>query len=93
MPEKMNERNSPVEMKPEDFRKAGYKVVDKIADFLDSLSDKPVSPGKTVAEIKQILGNNKLPLNGIPLKKYLKKQQISYLIIQHLMVIQNFGGT
>ena len=63
MPEKMNERNSQVEMKPEEFRKAGYKVVDKIADFLDSLSDKPVSPGKTVAEIKQILGNNKLPLN------------------------------
>ena len=59
MPKNLNERNSPVEMKPEEFRKAGYKVVDKIADFLDSLADKPVSPGKTVTEIKQILGNNK----------------------------------
>ena len=66
MPEDLNKRNSPVEMKPEDFRKTGYKVVDKITDFLESLSNKPVSPGKTVTEIKQILGNNKLPLNGIP---------------------------
>jgi aromatic-L-amino-acid decarboxylase len=73
MPEKMNERNSPVEMKPEEFRKAGYKVVDKIADFLESLSDKPVSPGKTVAEIKHILGNNKLPLNGTPAEKILEE--------------------
>ena len=73
MPENLNERNSPVEMKPKDFRKAGYKVVDKIADFLESLSYKPVSPGKTVAEIKQILGNNKLPLNGIPAEKILEE--------------------
>ena len=73
MPEKMNERNSPVEMKPEEFRKVGYKVVDKIADFLESLSDKPVSPGKTVAEIKQILGNNTLPLHGTPAEKILEE--------------------
>ena len=73
MPENMNERYSPVEMKPEEFRKAGYKVVDKIAGFLDSLSDKPVSPGKTVAEIKHILGNNKLPLQGTPAEKILEE--------------------
>jgi glutamate/tyrosine decarboxylase-like PLP-dependent enzyme len=73
MPENMNGRNSPIEMKPEEFRNVGYKVVDKIADFLDSLSDKPVSPGKTVAEIKQILGNNKLPLNGTSAEKILEE--------------------
>ncbi len=73
MPENLNERNSPVDMKPEDFRKAGYKVVDKIADFLESLSEKPVSPGKTVAEMKQILGNNKLPINGMPSEKILEE--------------------
>jgi glutamate/tyrosine decarboxylase-like PLP-dependent enzyme len=73
MSENPNQRNSPVEMKPEDFRKAGHKVVDKIADFLGSLSSKPVSPGKTVAEIKQILGNNKLPINGMTSEKILEE--------------------
>jgi len=73
MSENLKERNSPVEMKGEDFRKAGYKVVDKIADFLESISDKPVSPGKTVGEIKQILGHNKLPLNGMASEKILEE--------------------
>lgn len=73
MTENLNERNSPVEMKPEDFRKAGYKVVDKIAEFLESLSSKSVSPGKTVGEIKQILGNDKLPLNGMHSEKILEE--------------------
>jgi aromatic-L-amino-acid/L-tryptophan decarboxylase len=73
MSDRLQKRNSPVEMKPEDFRKTGYKVVDKIADFLESLPHKPVSPGKTIPEIKKILGNNTLPLNGISSDKILEE--------------------
>ena len=71
MPENLNKRFSPVEMNPDEFRKAGYKAVDNIADFLESLSGKPVSPGKSPAEIRKILGNQKLPETGTSTEKIL----------------------
>jgi aromatic-L-amino-acid decarboxylase len=58
-------RNSSiVEMNPEDFRNAGYKVVDRITEFLESLPAKPVAPGKSPKEIRTILGNSPLPVEG-----------------------------
>jgi len=64
VPLRLTRESSIVEMKPEDFRKAGYEIVDKIAEFLESLPDRQVAPGKTLKEMRSILGNSALPIEG-----------------------------
>ncbi len=59
-------RDAPLEMGPEEFRVAGYQVVNRIADFLASLPQRPVSPGKTPGEIRCVLGESSLPDRGTP---------------------------
>lgn len=59
-------RHVPVEMTPEEFGAAGHALVDQIAGFLASLPSRPVAPGKSVAEIRQTLGDHPLPETGSP---------------------------
>jgi len=42
-------------MSGEEFRSAGYRVVDRIADFLDSVSSKPVTPGESPSTVRELL--------------------------------------
>ena len=51
----LRRRQSPIEMKPEEFRKAGYMLVDRIARFLEDLPEGPVTPAKSQARIKEEL--------------------------------------
>ena len=60
------DRNSPLEMRPEDFRALGHSLVDRIADFLASLRDRPVAPGEEPAEVRRALGAGGLPERGSP---------------------------
>jgi aromatic-L-amino-acid/L-tryptophan decarboxylase len=60
MPEPM----SPLEMSPEEFRRTGRELVDRIADFLGSLPGRPVTPGETPAEVRALLGRRPLPATG-----------------------------
>lgn len=64
MPLRLNRESSIVEMKPEDFKKTGHEIVDKIAEFLESLPNKPVAPGKSLKEMRTILSNASLPTEG-----------------------------
>ena len=59
-------RKAPVEMSPEEFQAAGHRLVDQITAFLASLPQRPVTPGKSPAEIRQALGENTLPELGVP---------------------------
>lgn len=54
----MSEQHSPsvLDMSPADFRQAGYRVVDALADFLDSLESRPVAPPETRDEIDRLFG-------------------------------------
>ncbi len=59
------DRLAPIEMSGEQFKKLGYRLIDKIADFIDTIHERQVSSCKTPAEIRNILGNKSLPENGI----------------------------
>jgi glutamate/tyrosine decarboxylase-like PLP-dependent enzyme len=61
----INDRIAPVEMSPDEFRAAGYQIIDQIADFLTSLPDRPVNPGESPRTVRQMLGNNSLPEKGM----------------------------
>jgi aromatic-L-amino-acid decarboxylase len=55
---------TPLEMSPEEFRRAGRELVDRIADFLGSLPGRRVTPGETPAEVRALLGRRPLPAEG-----------------------------
>ncbi len=57
-------RDTPIEISPETFRKIGYQLVDAVAHFLDTLPDKRVTPGESPQHLKKIIGHVSLPDQG-----------------------------
>jgi aromatic-L-amino-acid decarboxylase len=60
----MAQPGTPLEMSPEEFRRAGRELVDRIADFLGSLPGRPLTPGETPAEVRALLGRRPVPAEG-----------------------------
>jgi len=48
-------RTSPLAIPSDEFRQAGHQLVDRIADFFDSLPQRPVTPGESPSTIRQAL--------------------------------------
>ena len=59
-----NDRQTPIEISKEEFRKVGHKLVDDIAEFMDSIRSRPVTSGESPIELQRILGNSPLPEIG-----------------------------
>lgn len=66
-------RNSPIEIAKEDFKKMGYDLIDKIADFIDSISERLVTTGEPPEQLQKIIGTASLPENGVPMQELLSK--------------------
>jgi len=62
--EALRNRKAPIEMEPDEFRKLGYQVVDRIAELLGSISRRPVTPGESPADVRALLGNGQIPPEG-----------------------------
>ncbi len=77
----MSERNSPLEMAPEEFRRAGHELVDRIADFLDRMPRGPVTPGELPGVVRDALGRGDLPARGEAPGKLLA--EASELLFEH----------
>ncbi|HEX3234974.1 MAG TPA: aminotransferase class V-fold PLP-dependent enzyme [Gemmatimonadales bacterium] len=60
----MPEPGTPLEMSSEEFRRAGRELVDRIADFLGSLPERPLTLGETPTEIRALLGRRPVPRKG-----------------------------
>jgi len=58
-------RRSPVVMSSEEFRSAGHRLVDRIADFIHSLPQRPVTAGESPAVVREALDAGRgLPEQG-----------------------------
>lgn len=57
-------RHAPLEMDPEHFRAAGHALVDRVADLLASLPERPVAPHTTPSAIRARLGDGRIPESG-----------------------------
>ncbi len=60
-------------MTAEEFRAVGHALVERLADFLDSIRSRPVSPNRTPEEIRALLGSGGLPETGAPAARLLEE--------------------
>ena len=57
-------RIAPLEMNPSEFRKAGYRLVDQVAELLCTLPERPVAPNETPTALRTLLGSHSLAEQG-----------------------------
>ncbi len=74
-------RETPVEINKNEFKKIGYQLIDKIADFIDTIDGRPVTTGESPEQIQTILGNTSLPENGAPASELFSRA--SDLLLNH----------
>lgn len=65
-------RKAPIQLSREDFRTAGYELVDTIADYLEQLSDLPLAHEQDPADILRLLPAA-LPEQGTPAADVLRE--------------------
>jgi aromatic-L-amino-acid decarboxylase len=79
-----NHRESPIEISKEEFKKIGHELIDTIAGFIDTITDRPVTTGASPAQVQVILGNDTLPENGKPASTILS--QAADLLTNHSLL-------
>lgn len=57
-------RSNPLGMTGEQFRAAGHRLVDRVAELLDSFRERPVTPGESRPEVCRLLSADSLPARG-----------------------------
>ncbi|MEB2780699.1 aminotransferase class V-fold PLP-dependent enzyme [Algoriphagus sp. C2-6-M1] len=77
-------RHSPIELSKEDFRQAGYQMVDLIAEFIGNIDQKLVTTAETPTQIQDILGTATLPENGIPVSQLISRT--TDLLLNHSLL-------
>lgn len=78
---KLANREAPLEIHGDEFRELGYKLVDQIAEFLDGLSQRPVTSGESPQTIRNLLGADILPEHGSPANDLL--DEVTDLLLDH----------
>jgi glutamate/tyrosine decarboxylase-like PLP-dependent enzyme len=82
--EDLQNRKAPLDMDPNEFRRLGHWVVDHLADFLQSLPQRPVAPGVSPGQVRSLLGNQPLPQTGIAAENLV--QEAASLIFEHSLL-------
>jgi aromatic-L-amino-acid decarboxylase len=68
-------------MTPEEFRRAGHAVVDRIAELLATIRTRPITRGESPAEIRALLGRRPLPTSGADPARLL--EETAPLLLDH----------
>ena len=78
------ERFAPIEMTPEEFRRAGHRLVDRIAEFLESIPKRPLTPNEPPHAVRAALGDGPLPSEGARPQDLL--DQAATLLFEHSLL-------
>ena len=76
-----DDRRSPIHMSATEFREAGHLLVDRIAEFMDSLPARPIARGESARTIRELIGQGDLPAKGTPAVTLL--EEIAPLLFDH----------
>lgn len=71
----------PIDMSAAEFREAGHLLVDRIAEFLESLPVRPVAPGESARTVRELVGQGDLPTKGTPAVTLL--EEVAPLLFDH----------
>jgi aromatic-L-amino-acid/L-tryptophan decarboxylase len=78
------DRTNPLEIRKDDFKKMGHALIDMLADFYETIERRPVTPAETPGEIKDILGDGPLPVNGSPAETIVARS--AELLLNHSLL-------
>lgn len=59
-----NNRSAPIGMGKEEFKAIGHQLIDSIAEFIDTIHERPVTTGESPKQIQNILSRRSLPEKG-----------------------------
>lgn len=76
-----NDSQTPIEISKDEFKKIGYRLIDKIADFIDTIEKRPVTTGESPKQLQNFLGRESLPENGSPASEIVSRA--ADLLMQH----------
>src|SRR6266567_5017039 len=74
-------RIAPLEMAPSEFRKVGRQLVERVAEFLCTLPNRPVVPNESPQVIREALGTSSLPEQGAEARDLL--EEAATLLFEH----------
>jgi len=77
-------RAAPIDMSAEEFRAAGHRLVDQIAEFLESIPKRPLTPNEPPQVVRAALGECSLPKQGAPAAQVL--DQAATLLFEHSLL-------
>jgi aromatic-L-amino-acid/L-tryptophan decarboxylase len=66
-------RIAPIGLAKDEFKKIGHQLVDNIAEFIDSIDNRPVTTSESPKEIQKLLGTVPLPENGTDVQQLFSK--------------------
>ena len=73
-PEDLRGRKAPIAMSAAEFREAGYKLVDRIAEHIETIAEKAITQAESPDEVRRLLGlDQHLPQNGVESQRLLEE--------------------
>jgi hypothetical protein len=80
----LRNRRAPIEMSADEFRTVGHKLVDEIAEFIDSIRNRPVNYDESPGEVRRLLPQGGLPESGTEPSKLFA--EVAPLLFDHSLL-------
>jgi glutamate/tyrosine decarboxylase-like PLP-dependent enzyme len=74
-------RQAALELAPDDFRRLGHDLIERIARHLETLPDRPITSGDSPSRIRELIGQDRLASEGDDPAVLL--DQAAHLLLQH----------
>jgi len=78
------DRETPIEISTEDFKRIGYQLIDSVSNFIDTINQRPVTKGESPKQLQKIIGTASLPEHGTSVEGLLSKT--SELLFDHSLL-------
>ena len=75
------DRTAALDLSPDEFRRLGHDLVERIAAHLESLPDRPITTGDAPSRVRELLGQDALAADGDDPAMIL--DQTAHLLFQH----------